>query len=113
VKVSQLIEILKDYPQGAEVEMAIVAPVGDDDEIAVDRYPVEDVLPWHDDEDGNHDELVWLVGGEDDDVEVFIAAVDDEPDDEHDHEHDHDHPHDHDQSHGHGHGHGGPTLRGA
>ena len=97
MNVQQLLDILKGYPQDAEVEMAIVAPVGDDDEVAVDRYPVEDVRPWEDDEEGGHDKLIWLVGGEDEDVEAFKDAIDEE--------HDHDHEHDHDGGHGHGHDH--------
>ena len=37
--------------------------------------------------------VIWLVGGEDDDVEAFLDAIES---DEHDHDHDHeghDHPH--------------------
>ncbi|MBI4882931.1 MAG: hypothetical protein HY826_02620 [Actinobacteria bacterium] len=79
MRVSELIEMLKDQPPDAEVELAVVAPVGgeDDDDITVDRYSVEGMLPWRDeDEAGNEEELViWLVGGEDDDVEAFLDAV--------------------------------------
>ena len=86
MRVSELIEMLKDQPPDAEVELAIVAPVNDDDEedITVDRYGVEGMLPWQDDDDdGNPEELViWLVGGEDEDVEAFLDAIDD-----HDHDH--------------------------
>lgn len=93
MRVSELIEILKDQPPDAEVELAIVAPVNEDDEedITVDRYGVEGMLPWQDDDDeGNPDELViWLVGGEDEDVEAFLDAIE-----EHEHEHEHDHEHD-------------------
>ena len=65
MRVSELIEMLKDQPLDAEVEMAIVAPVEEDGEdITVDRYSVEGLLPWQDD-DSDEDELViWLVGGE-------------------------------------------------
>ena len=86
MRVSELIDMLKDQPPDAEVELAIVAPVGDDsdEDITVDRYSVEGMLPWHDDDD---DELViWLVGGEDDDVEAFLDAIEG---DDHDHDHDH------------------------
>lgn len=91
MRVSELIEMLKDQPPDAEVELAIVAPVNEDDEedITVDRYGVEGMLPWQDDDDeGNPEELViWLVGGEDEDVEAFLDAIEE-------HEHDHDHEHD-------------------
>ncbi len=84
MRVSELIEILKDQPRDAEVELAIVAPVVDDNEdITVDRYSVEGMLPWQDDEpdEDNEDGLViWLVGGEDDDVDAFLEAIE-HPDD--------------------------------
>ena len=76
--VQELIDILRDQPPDAEVELAIVAPVIDgDDDITVDRYPIEGMLPWHDEnEDGDGDELViWLIGGEEDDVEDFLDAL--------------------------------------
>ena len=84
MRVSELIEMLKDQPGDAEVELAIVAPVNDEHEdITVDRYSVEGMLPWQDDdEDGQSDEpVVWLVGGEDDDVDAFLDAIE-HPDDE-------------------------------
>ena len=44
--VRELIDILSDQPPDAEVELAVVAPVDDDSEdITVDRYPVDGVLP--------------------------------------------------------------------
>jgi hypothetical protein len=48
------------------------------------------MLPWQDeDENGDEEELViWLVGGEDEDVEQFLDAIEERA---HDHEHDHDH----------------------
>ena len=86
MRVRELIDILRDQPPDAEVELAVVAPVEDDSEdITVDRYSVEGVLPWPDEE--NDDEVViWLVGGEEDDVDSFLDAIE-----EHDHDHDHDH----------------------
>ena len=81
MRVSELIDMLKDQPPDAEVELAIVAPVGDDeDDITVDRYSVEGMLPWQDeDDDGNEEEVViWLVGGEDDDVEAFLDAIEEQ-----------------------------------
>ncbi len=101
MNVRQLVDILNDYPPETEVEMAIVAPVGDEEaQIAVDRYPVEGVLPWEDDEADNHDHdaadvhdhdhgnsdgngeslVIWLLGGEDNDVDAFMDAMDDDDD---------------------------------
>lgn len=84
MRVSELIEVLKDQPPDAEVELAIVAPVVDEnDDITVDRYSVEGMLPWQDDEpdEENEDGLtIWLVGGEDDDVDAFLDAIE-HPDD--------------------------------
>jgi hypothetical protein len=84
MRVSELIDMLKDQPPDAEVELAVVAPVGDDadEDITVDRYSVEGMLPWRDeDEEGNDEELViWLVGGEDEDVEAFLDAIEHQDD---------------------------------
>jgi hypothetical protein len=82
VNVRELIEILKDYPADTEIEMGIIAPVTDEDQIAVDRYPIEGVLPWEDDHpgdgDGDGEPVLWLIGGEEDDVEAFLDAIDDD-----------------------------------
>lgn len=78
MRVSELMDILRDQPPDAEVELAIVAPVTDEeDDITVDRYTIDGMLPWHDeDDDGNDEDLViWLVGGEADDVESFLDAI--------------------------------------
>ena len=78
MRVSELIDILRDQPPDAEIELAIVAPVTDEEEdITVDRYTIDGMLPWHDeDDDGNDEDLViWLVGGESDDVESFLDAI--------------------------------------
>jgi hypothetical protein len=78
-----LIDILSDQPGDLEVELAVIAPVEEDaDDITVDRYPVDGVLPWEDDdEDLSADEsrVIWLIGGEEEDVEAFLDAVE-EPD---------------------------------
>jgi len=97
MRVSELIDILRDQDPESEVELAIVAPVDDDsDDITVDRYTVEGVLPWEPDEASEDDEgvTVWLVGGEEEDVEAFLDAVesDDDGDDEGDEDHEHPHP---------------------
>ena len=77
--VAELIDILSHHPADAIVEMAIVAtPEPGDDDITVDRYFVDGVMPWRDgdgDDIDDDDEVVWLIGGELDDVEQFIDAV--------------------------------------
>jgi hypothetical protein len=84
MRVSELIDMLRDQPPDAEVELAVIAPVDDDSEdITVDRYSVEGMLPWSDDDD---ELVIWLVGGEDDDVEAFLDAIESDHDD-HDHDH--------------------------
>lgn len=77
MRVRELIDILSDHPAEAEIELAVIAPVdGDSDDITVDRYPVDGVLPWQDEEDDDDNELViWLIGGDDDDVDAFLDAV--------------------------------------
>ena len=81
--VRELIDILKDHDPDLEVELAVVAPVEEDsDDITVDRYPVDGVLPWEDDDaelSAEESRVVWLVGGEENDVEAFLDAVE-EPD---------------------------------
>ena len=81
--VHELIDILKDYPADQEVELVIVAPVGDadDDDITVDRYPIDGIMPW-DDED-TKETVIWLIGGDEEDVEAFLDAMEDEDDDDH------------------------------
>lgn len=92
--VSELIEMLKDQPQDAEVELAVVAPVDDDnDDITVDRYSVDGILPWQDEadeENPNAELVIWLVGGEDDDVDAFLDAIENDEDAEGHEGHDHD-----------------------
>lgn len=82
MRVSELIDILRDYPGDLEIELAVVAPVDDDEPtITVDRFPVEGVLPWSDeDEDG--EQVIWLIGGEEDDVDAFLDAIEDGDDDQ-------------------------------
>jgi hypothetical protein len=78
MNVRELLDILKDYPPDTEVELAIVAPVEDDDQISVDRYQVDGVLPWEDDEEEDDGLVIWLVGGEEDDVDSFMDAIESE-----------------------------------
>ncbi len=87
MRVRELIDILKDQPPEAEVELAVVAPVDEhSDDITVDRYSVEGMLPWTDDD--SDEMVIWLVGGEEEDVDAFLDAIEDD-DDDHDHEHEH------------------------
>ncbi len=85
MRVSELIDILSDQPPEAEVELAVIAPVEESSEdITVDRYFVDGVLPWKDtideaDEDDPVDEngewSIWMVGGEESDVNAFLDAI--------------------------------------
>lgn len=77
MKVRELIDMLSDQPPDAEVELVVVAPVDDDDPaITVDRYSVEAMLPWVDDDIDDEDGLtVWLIGGEDADVDALIDQL--------------------------------------
>lgn len=81
MRVSELIDILRDHAPDSEVELAVIAPVSDDaDDITVDRYAIDGVLPWDGDEGDDDDgPSVWLVGGEDDDVDMFLDAVEQQP----------------------------------
>lgn len=80
MQVRELIDILREQPPDAEVELAIVAPVSEDaDDITVDRYEIDGVLPWSDEDDedgdGSAELSIWLIGGEDEDVDTFIDAL--------------------------------------
>ena len=82
MRVHELIDILNDQPPDAEVELAVIAPVEDSSEdITVDRYFVDGVLPWQDAEDDDGSEIgdgeytIWLVGGEEGDVNAFLDAI--------------------------------------
>ncbi|BAN02595.1 hypothetical protein [Ilumatobacter coccineus] len=82
MRVHELIDILTDQPPDAEVELAVIAPVEDSNEdITVDRYFVDGVLPWQDAEDDDGAEIadgdltIWLVGGEEGDVNAFLDAI--------------------------------------
>jgi len=93
MRVRELIDILNDQPPDAEIELSIIAPIDEDaDDITVDRYSVEGVLPWDEDqgvpaEDGTANVVIWLVGGEEDDVDAFLDAIEPDEDEEHDHDH--------------------------
>ena len=73
ITVAELIDMLSHQPGDAVVEMSIIAPVKEgDDDITVDRYNIDGVLPWTDE---GEDEVIWLVGGEDEDVDTFLDAI--------------------------------------
>jgi hypothetical protein len=75
MRITQLIDILRDYPPDWEVRTALVAPVEPDDvNITVDHYSIEGAMPWKDDE--LDQTFLWLVSGEDDNVEAFLDTVD-------------------------------------
>jgi len=83
MQVRELIDILSDQPPDAEIELAVVAHVDEEaDDITVDRWSIEAVVPWDDEreavaseEDDTDNVTVWLVGGEEADVEAFLDAV--------------------------------------
>lgn len=72
--VAELIDALSHYPSDTVVEMAVVAPVSEgDDDITIDRSVIDGIMPWNNDEDS--DEVVWLVGGNEEDVDTFLDAL--------------------------------------
>ena len=80
MNIAELIDILKDLDPETSVEMAIVAPVSpESDDVTVDQYTVEGVLP-RDPADHDGALVVWLIGGEPEDVDEFIDAVEDNTD---------------------------------
>lgn len=87
MNVAELIEILRGYDPETEVEIALANPADGETQIAVDRYPVDAIVDWEDveDEDGNPIDptlVIWLIAGEEDDVEALIDTMQDDDDDE-------------------------------
>lgn len=88
MRVRELIDMLSDQPPDAVVQLVIVGPVEDDDDvITVDRFGVDALLPWQDDrvdlaDDPELEEAdglcVWLIGGEDADVDALIDQLEHE-----------------------------------
>lgn len=77
--VAELIDLLSEHPGDAVVELAIIAPVAEGDEdIMVDRYHIDGLIPWPDEDTG--DDTVWLIGGNDADVDQFIDSLEQGPD---------------------------------
>jgi len=82
MQVRELLDILADQDPDAKVELAVVAPVAETDtEVSVDRYPLDAVFPWNGAAPGDPDdiadgEVIWLIGGRnDDDVEALIDVL--------------------------------------
>ena len=83
MRVRELLDILRDQSPDLEVELALVAPVEDDEAtITVDRFPVDGVLPWLDEDTG--EEVLWLIGGDEDDVAAFLDAIEEDDHEGHD-----------------------------
>jgi hypothetical protein len=74
MRVAELIDVLRRYPQALEVELALVAPP-DERQLEIDRYSVEGVLEWEDEEGISS---LWLVGGEQGDVDEFLDSIEDQ-----------------------------------
>ena len=69
MRVSELIDILRDKPSDAEIEIAFVTPVADDaNEIVVNHFEVSAIFSATDDS-------VLLISGEDADVDELIDAL--------------------------------------
>ena len=75
--VAELMDMLSHHAADAIVELSIIAPVKEgDDDITVDRYNIDGVMPWRDDDGDDDDgEVVWLVGGEDADGDLYLDAI--------------------------------------
>ena len=74
-KSNRNVDILRDFDPETIVEMAIVAPVSAEaDEITVDQFEVEGVM-LRDPADSDGEQVVWLIGGDSNDVEEFIDAM--------------------------------------
>ena len=86
MRVRELLDILRDQSPDLEVELALVAPVEDDEStITVDRFPVDGVLPWLAEDTG--EEVLWLIGGDEDDVDAFLDAIEEDGGDHVGHDH--------------------------
>jgi len=79
MNVRELIDFLSEQDPDSEVELALVAPVDPDepDDVSVDRYPVLGMLPWRDD-DGDGEVVIWLIGGESEDFDDLLQALDEQ-----------------------------------
>lgn len=79
MNVRELIDFLSEQDPDSEVELALVAPVDPDepDDVSVDRYPVLGMLPWRDD-DSDGEVVIWLIGGESEDFDDLLQALDEQ-----------------------------------
>ena len=69
MRISELIDILRDKPSDADVEIAFVTPVDDDaNEIVVNHFEVAAIF-------SPYEDSVLLISGEDDDVDELIDAL--------------------------------------
>ena len=69
MRISELIDILRDKPSDADVEIAFVTPVDDDaNEIVVNHFDVTAIF-------SPSEDSVLLISGEDDDVDELIDAL--------------------------------------
>ena len=69
MRISELIDILRDKPSDADVEIAFVTPVEDDaNEIVVNHFDVSAIF-------SPSEDSVLLISGEDDDVDELIDAL--------------------------------------
>ena len=69
MRISELIDILRDKPSDADVEIAFVTPVDDDaNEIVVNHFDVSAIF-------SPSENSVLLISGEDDDVDELIDAL--------------------------------------
>ncbi len=69
MRISELIDILRDKPSDADVEIAFVTPVDDDaNEIVVNHFHVAAIF-------SPSEDSVLLISGEDDDVDELIDAL--------------------------------------
>lgn len=89
MNVQQLIDYLMEQPPDAEVELVWVQPVEDDDAaITVERFSVDAMVLWinEDDDEGrpfrsevddeqDEDLSVWLIGGDAEDVESLLDEM--------------------------------------
>ena len=69
MRISELIDILRDKPSDADVEIAFVTPVDDDaNEIVVNHFDVSAIF-------SPSEDSVLLISGEDDDIDELIDAL--------------------------------------
>ena len=69
MRIRELIDILRDKPSDADVEIAFVTPVDDDaNEIVVNHFDVTAIF-------SPSEDSVLLISGEDDDVDELIDAL--------------------------------------